>query len=167
MKNEHSERDLSSTAVGVAATRARRCRRHLGRELYRQVRRGRIHAATSQSGQFAFKIEAHTSADHCATSASSHCFIAITYPTYTEPRHGGQSLTESFSVPIGFVSAQGRFSYHQALNGTQEPLIQFQARASGSKVTGTFREEDETVNGTTTTLCDTGIVPWTAHRARP
>jgi hypothetical protein len=125
---------------------------------------GEYSATTTQHGQFKFKIEAHTLADHCGTSASSHCFIAITYPSYSEPCPGGQPLSGSFSVPNGFVSAAGNFSYHQPLNGEQEPLIDFRAHASGSKVTGTLRERDETENGTTTTFCDTGTVHWTARR---
>jgi len=126
---------------------------------------GEYAATTTQSGHFKFKIEAHTAKDNCGTSASSHCFIAITYPTFTEPCPGGQPMTGTFSVPNGFVSAQGNFSYHQARNGTQEPLIQFQAHAAGAVVTGTFREEDDTTTGSTTTTCDTGTVHWTARRA--
>ena len=41
---------------------------------------GTYSAKTSQGSNFKFKIEAHTAADHCGTSASSHCFIAISYP---------------------------------------------------------------------------------------
>jgi hypothetical protein len=126
---------------------------------------GEYAATTTQGGHFTFKIEAHTASDHCGTSASSHCFIAITYPTFSEPCPGGQPLSGSFSVPNGFVSLAGNFSYHQALNGSQEPLIKFQAHAAGAKVTGTFREEDETDTGTTTTTCDTGTVHWSARRS--
>jgi hypothetical protein len=125
---------------------------------------GEYSATTSQGGSFKFKIEVHSAADHCGTSVSSHCFIALSYPTFTEPCPGGQPIGGSFSVPNGFVSAAGNFSYHQPLNGASEPLIQFQAHAVGARVTGTFREEDQSVGGSTTTLCDTGIVHWTARR---
>jgi hypothetical protein len=121
-------------------------------------------ATTTQGGHFKFKIEAHTAGDHCGVSANSHCFIAITYPTYSEPCQSGTPLSGSFSVPNGFVSVAGNFSYHQALNGSQEPLIQFQAHAVGAVVTGTLREEDDISTGSTMTTCDTGTVHWTARR---
>jgi hypothetical protein len=122
---------------------------------------GTYSAKTSQGSRFKFKIEAHTAADHCGTSASSHCFIAISYPTITEPCTTGPSGGGSFSVPNGFVNAKGDFSYHQPLQGTQQPLIAFTAHASGSKVTGTLREKDDDGPGDT---CDTGTLHWTAHR---
>jgi hypothetical protein len=119
-------------------------------------------AKTSQGGHFKFKIEGHTAADHCGTAASAHCFIAISYPTFTEPCTTGPSGGGMFSVPNGFVNAKGNFSYHQSLSGPQQPLIAFTAHASGSTVTGTLREKDDTGTGAT---CDSGTVRWTAHRS--
>jgi hypothetical protein len=122
---------------------------------------GTYSAKTSQGGHFKFKIERHTTADHCGAVASAHCFIAIGDPTITEPCTTGPSGGGVFSVPNGFVNTKGNFSYHQSLSGPQQPLIAFTAHASGSKVTGTLREKDDTGTGAT---CDTGTVRWTAHR---
>jgi hypothetical protein len=122
---------------------------------------GTYSAKTSQGARFKFKIEAHTTADRCGTSASQHCFIAITYPTITEPCTMGPSGGGIFAVPNGFVNGKGNFGYHQSLSGPQQPLIAFTAHASGSKVTGTLREKDDTGSGGT---CDTGTVRWTARR---
>jgi hypothetical protein len=122
---------------------------------------GAYSAKTSQGGHFKFKIEGHTAADHCGSSASAHCFIAISYPTITEPCTTGPSGGGTFDVPNGFVNGKGSFSYHQSLSGTQQPLIAFTAHASGSKVTGTLREKDDDGPGDT---CDTGTIHWTAHR---
>lgn len=123
---------------------------------------GTYSAKTSQGAHFKFKIEAHTTADRCGSSASAHCFIAISYPTITEPCTTGSSGGGMFSVPNGFVNGKGNFSYHQSLSGPQQPLIAFTAHASGSKVTGTLREKDDNGPGDT---CDTGTVRWTAHRS--
>ena len=122
---------------------------------------GTYTAKTSQGSSFKFKIEGHTVADHCGTAASAHCFIAISYPTISEPCTTGSSGGGMFSVPNGFVNAKGNFSYHQSLSGSTRPLIAFTAHASGSKVTGTLREKDDTGTGAT---CDSGTVRWTAHR---
>ena len=119
-------------------------------------------AKTSQGAHFKFKIEGHTAGDRCGSTASAHCFIAITYPTITEPCTTGPNGGGMFSVPNGFVNGKGDFSYHQSLSGPQQPLIAFTAQAKGSKVTGTLREKDDTGAGAT---CDTGTVRWTAHRA--
>jgi hypothetical protein len=122
---------------------------------------GTYAAKTSQGEKFKFKLEAHTASDHCGTAARAHCFIAITYPTISEPCTTGSPGGGEFSVPNGFVSSKGAFHYHQALQGPQQPLIDFTAHASGSKVTGTLREKDDNGPGDT---CDTGTVKWTAHR---
>jgi hypothetical protein len=122
---------------------------------------GTYTAKTSQGASFKFKLEAHTATDRCGSSASAHCFIAISYPTITEPCTTGPSGGGMFSVPNGFVNGKGNFSYHQSLSGPQQPLIAFTAHASGSKVTGTLREKDNNGPGDT---CDTGTVRWTAHR---
>jgi hypothetical protein len=122
---------------------------------------GTYSAKTSQGDHFKFKIEGHTTADHCGSVASAHCFIAISYPTITEPCTMGPSGGGMFSVPNGFVNGKGNFSYHQSLSGSTQPLIAFTAHASGSKVTGTLREKDDTGTGAT---CDTGTVRWTARR---
>jgi hypothetical protein len=122
---------------------------------------GTYSAKTSKGSRFKFKIEGHTATDHCGTSASAHCFIAITDPTITEPCTMGSSGGGIFSVPNGFVNGKGNFSYHQPLSGPQQPLIAFTAHASGSKVTGTLREKDDNGPGDT---CDSGTVRWTAHR---
>ena len=109
---------------------------------------GTYSAKTSQGAHFKFKIEAHTTADRCGSSASAHCFIAISYPTITEPCTTGSSGGGMFSVPNGFVNGKGNFSYHQSLSGPQQPLIAFTAHASGSKVTGTLREKTTTAPAT-------------------
>ncbi len=123
---------------------------------------GTYSATTSQGSHFKFKLEAHTAANRCGSAASAHCFIAISYPTITEPCTTGPSGGGMFSVPNGFVNAKGNFSYHQSLSGAEQPLIAFTAHATGSKVSGTLREKDDTGTGAT---CDTGTVRWTAHRA--
>jgi hypothetical protein len=123
---------------------------------------GTYSAKTSQGSHFKFKIEGHTVADRCGSAASAHCFIAINDPTITEPCTTGPTGGGIFAVPNGFVSGKGNFSYHQSLSGPEQPLIAFTAHASGSKVTGTLREKDDTGTGAT---CDTGTVRWTAHRA--
>jgi hypothetical protein len=122
---------------------------------------GTYSAKTSQGADFKFKIEAHTATDHCGSSASAHCFIAISYPTITEPCTTGPSGGGTFDVPNGFVNGKGDFSYHQSLSGSQQPLIAFTAHASDSKATGTLREKDDNGPGDT---CDTGSIRWTAHR---
>jgi hypothetical protein len=122
---------------------------------------GSYSAKTAQGAHFKFKIEGHTAADHCGSSASNHCFIAISYPTISEPCTTGPSGGGTFDVPNGFINGKGNFSYHQSLSGSQQPLIAFTAHASGSKVTGTLREKDDNGPGAT---CDTGTVRWTAHR---
>ena len=122
---------------------------------------GTYSATTSQGAHFKFKLEGHTASDRCGSAASTHCFIAISYPTISEPCTAGSSGGGMFSVPNGFVNGKGNFSYHQALSGPQHPLIAFTAHASGSKVTGTLREKDDNGPGDT---CDTGTVHWTAHR---
>jgi hypothetical protein len=122
---------------------------------------GTYSAKTSQGAHFRFKIEGHTATDRCGSSASAHCFIAISYPTITEPCTTGPAGGGMFSVPNGFVNGKGNFSYHQSLSGPQQPLIAFTAHASGSRVTGTLREKDDNGPGD---ICDTGTVRWTAHR---
>jgi hypothetical protein len=123
---------------------------------------GTYSAKTSQGSHFKFKIEGHTATDRCGSVASARCFIAISYPMITEPCTTGPSGGGMFSVPNGFVNGKGNFSYHQSLSGPEQPLLAFTAHASGSKVTGTLREKEDTGTGAT---CDTGTVHWTAHRA--
>ena len=93
-------------------------------------------------GGFKFKVQAHSATNHCGTSASAHCFIAVTYPTIKQPCTNGQSGGGLFAEPNGFISGAGKFSYSQKLSGPQQPLLSFTAKLSGSKVTGTLREKD-------------------------
>src|ERR1700749_296713 len=67
---------------------------------------GTYAAKTSQGGHFRFKIEGHTAADHCGSVASPPCFIAISYPTITEPCPTGPAGGGMFSVPNGFVNGK-------------------------------------------------------------
>ncbi len=116
-------------------------------------------------GGFKFKVQAHSATNHCGTSASAHCFIAVTYPTIKQPCTNGQSGGGLFAVPNGFISGAGKFSYSQKLSGPQQPLLSFTAKLSGSKVTGTLREKDLYDPGTGIYIpCDSGTIHWTAKR---
>lgn len=114
---------------------------------------------------FRFRVYAHP-AHHCGSRAGQHCFIAISDPTIPEPCSNGQAEHNAFSIPNGFISKAGRFSYFQPTEGTN-PLISFKATFNGRHASGTLRETDVYDDGSGTLAhCDTGTVRWRATLGR-
>jgi hypothetical protein len=132
---------------------------------HKSFKAGVYSAKTAQGSTFKFKVQAHSPTNHCGTRSAQHCFIAISYPTLNWSC-GGAAATNagSFSVPNGFISAAGKFSYFQPLHGSSEPLLKFTATFAGSKATGTLREKELTDDGSGSTVtCDSGTVKWSAR----
>lgn len=141
---------LVAAGAGVAQARAR-------------FKTGIYTAVTSQGAKFKFDVVAHTRTNHCGSAAGQYCFLAKSYPTFEWVCAGVRTNAGIFSVPSGFVKAStGAFKYAQALESSS-PLLQFTAVLSGSRASGSFRQEepDNAVPGTSAT-CDSGTVTWKA-----
>lgn len=122
-------------------------------------------AKTSQHTTFKFKLVTHTASNHCGTKGGVYCFVAMSDPSTDETCADGTRYDAGlFEVPSGFMSWHGIFSYHQNSQGSS-PLIDFRARATGAKVTGSFREVDPKSGANGMVRCDSGTVTFTAKHA--
>ena len=111
---------------------------------------------------FRFKVIG-TTPGQCGTRSGARCFIGVNYPKIRERCAHGLVEANAFAVPSGTITSTGRFSYFQRLT-SDSPFISFTATIKGDRAHGTLREKDHLADGTSTMVCDSGTLHWSATR---